>query len=80
MPVGEGMSDCHGWQLGKRAVADTYDDDLVVQDAKCGVIHDRVGLADHLKLIAGVVEHGLFLDPADEAIIGTETGVEARVP
>ena len=52
----------------------------LIYDTRCGVIHDPVRLADDLKLITGVVEHGLFLDLADEAIIGTETGVEARVP
>jgi len=48
----------------------------LIYDARCGVIHDPVRLADDLKLITGVVEHGLFLDLADEAIIGTDTGVE----
>ena len=52
----------------------------LIYDTRCGVIDDPVRLADDLKLITGVVEHGLFLDLADEAIIGTETGVEARVP
>ncbi|MBU3974759.1 MAG: ribose 5-phosphate isomerase A, partial [Alphaproteobacteria bacterium] len=28
----------------------------------------------------GVVEHGLFLDLADEAIIGTDDGVEVLTP
>ena len=52
----------------------------LIYDAKCGVIHDPARLADDLKLITGVVEHGLFLDLADEAIIGTDTGVETRLP
>ena len=52
----------------------------VIYDAKCQAIHDPVRLADDLKLITGVVEHGLFLDLADEAIIGTEAGVEIRLP
>ena len=38
------------------------------------------GLADDLKLITGVVEHGLFLDLADEAIIGGEGGVQVLLP
>ncbi len=52
----------------------------VIYDAKCQAIHDPVRLADDLKLITGVVEHGLFLDLADEAIIGTDNGVEVLLP
>jgi ribose 5-phosphate isomerase A len=39
-----------------------------------------VRLADDLKLITGVVEHGLFLDLADEAIIGGDDGVNILLP
>ena len=52
----------------------------VIYDARCEAIHDPVRLADDLKLITGVVEHGLFLDLADEAIIGTDDGVEVLTP
>ncbi|MFN4040110.1 MAG: ribose-5-phosphate isomerase RpiA [Brevundimonas sp.] len=52
----------------------------VIYDARCGAIHDPSRLADDLKLITGVVEHGLFLDLADEAIIGQDIGVETRAP
>ncbi len=52
----------------------------LIYDAKCGVIHDPARLADDLKLVTGVVEHGLFLDLADEAIIGTDAGVETLLP
>jgi ribose 5-phosphate isomerase A len=52
----------------------------VIYDARCQAIHDPVRLADDLKLITGVVEHGLFLDLADEAIIGTDNGVEVLHP
>ena len=52
----------------------------VIYDAKCGAITDPVRLADDLKLITGVVEHGLFLDLADEAIIGTDGGVDLLTP
>ncbi len=52
----------------------------LIYDARCGVIHDPVRLADDLKLITGVVEHGLFLDLADEAIVGTDAGAETRLP
>ncbi len=52
----------------------------VIYDARCQAIHDPVRLADDLKLITGVVEHGLFLDLADEAIIGRDDGVEVLAP
>ena len=52
----------------------------VIYDAKCQAIHDPARLADDLKLITGVVEHGLFLDLADAAIIGTDAGVERLTP
>ncbi|QTC89644.1 ribose-5-phosphate isomerase RpiA [Brevundimonas goettingensis] len=52
----------------------------LIYDAKCGAIHDPVRLADDLKLITGVVEHGLFLDLADEAIIGKDDGIEVLLP
>jgi ribose 5-phosphate isomerase A len=52
----------------------------VIYDAKCAAIHDPVRLADDLKLITGVVEHGLFLDLADEAIIGGGDGLELLTP
>ena len=47
----------------------------VIYDAACGKIPEPAALADALKAVTGVVEHGLFLDLADLALIGTETGV-----
>ncbi|MBA4001602.1 ribose-5-phosphate isomerase RpiA [Brevundimonas sp.] len=52
----------------------------VIYDAACGVIVDPARLAADLKSLTGVVEHGLFLDLAEEAIIGTDTGVETLHP
>jgi ribose 5-phosphate isomerase A len=52
----------------------------LIYDARCGVIHDPARLADDLKLVTGVVEHGLFLDLADEAIIGGDDGVKVLNP
>ncbi|MFN7128314.1 MAG: ribose-5-phosphate isomerase RpiA [Brevundimonas sp.] len=52
----------------------------LIYDAGCKAINDPVRLADDLKLITGVVEHGLFLDLADLAIIGTDVGVETINP
>ena len=52
----------------------------LIYDAACKAIHEPARLADDLKLITGVVEHGLFLDLADEAIVGTGAGVEVLAP
>ena len=52
----------------------------LIYDARCGAITDPSRLADDLKLITGVVEHGLFLDLADEAIVGGAGGVETLTP
>lgn len=52
----------------------------LIYDIACKAINDPARLADDLKLITGVAEHGLFLDLADEAIIGTDTGVEVLTP
>ena len=52
----------------------------VIYDAACGAIHDPARLASDLKLITGVVEHGLFLDLADLALIGGDGGVETLTP
>jgi ribose 5-phosphate isomerase A len=38
-------------------------------------IHEPAALAAALKSVTGVVDHGLFLDLADEALIGTADGV-----
>jgi ribose 5-phosphate isomerase A len=51
-----------------------------IYDAPCGQIADPALLADALKSVTGVVEHGLFLDLAEEAILGTDTGVERLLP
>jgi ribose 5-phosphate isomerase A len=52
----------------------------VIYDAACGAIQDPARLASDLKLITGVVEHGLFLDLADLALIGGDGGVETLTP
>ncbi len=48
----------------------------LIYDAPCGLIADPAQLADALKSVTGVVDHGLFLDLADEALIAGATGVE----
>jgi ribose 5-phosphate isomerase A len=52
----------------------------VIYDIACGAIPDPSALADALKSVTGVVEHGLFLDLADEGLIGTDAGVKRIVP
>ncbi|HTK35141.1 MAG TPA: ribose-5-phosphate isomerase RpiA [Caulobacteraceae bacterium] len=52
----------------------------VIYDIACGVVPDPTRLADALKSVTGVVEHGLFLDLADEGLIGTPGGVERIAP
>ena len=71
MPAGVRMAD--------RGLVRT-DGGNLIYDAKCGVIRDPARLADDLKLITGVVEHGLFLDLTDEAIVGTDDGTETLLP
>lgn len=52
----------------------------LIYDAPCGRIRDPAALAAALKSVTGVVEHGLFLDLADEALVGTAEGVTRLEP
>ncbi|WP_414693894.1 ribose-5-phosphate isomerase RpiA [Phenylobacterium sp.] len=52
----------------------------VIYDIACGRIEDPAALASALKSVTGVVEHGLFLDLADLALIGTPDGVVSLEP
>jgi len=52
----------------------------LLYDAPCGAILDPSGVEAALKSITGVVEHGLFLGLAREALIGTDNGVERLSP
>jgi ribose 5-phosphate isomerase A len=52
----------------------------LIYDAPCGTIAHPTVLAEALKSVTGVVDHGLFLGMADEAIIGTNAGVERITP
>ena len=46
-----------------------------IYDIACAAIDDPPALADALKRLTGVVEHGLFLGLAERALIGTDDGV-----
>jgi ribose 5-phosphate isomerase A len=54
------------------------DNGNLIYDAACRKIEDPGLLAEALKSLTGVVDHGLFLGLADEALIGTDAGVERR--
>ena len=54
------------------------DNGNLIYDAACRKIEDPGLLAEALKSLTGVVDHGLFLGLADEALIGTDSGVERR--
>ena len=52
----------------------------LIYDVACGKIVEPALLAASLKSVTGVVEHGLFLDLADLALIGTPDGVVSVEP
>jgi ribose 5-phosphate isomerase A len=52
----------------------------IIYDAPCQAIADPAALARALKALTGVVEHGLFLDLAERALIGTDEGVITLYP
>lgn len=55
--------------------ADLNDDGNVVIDAPIPAGADLRALADALKRVPGVVDHGLFLDLTPEVVVGTPQGV-----
>lgn len=52
----------------------------LIYDLACGAIAAPADLAAALKAITGVVEHGLFLNLAERALIGTDAGVITLYP
>jgi len=80
----DALSDCDigaAPQLRRRDGAPVLTDaGNLIYDAACGVIADPAQLADALKSVTGVVDHGLFLDLADEALIGADEGVQRLTP
>ena len=52
----------------------------LIYDAPCVAIAEPASLAAALKQVTGVVEHGLFLDLAERALVGTEDGVVSLHP
>src|SRR6201996_5493780 len=51
------------------------DNGNLIYDAACGRIEEPAALAFALKSVTGVVDHGLFLDLADLALVAGEGGV-----
>lgn len=54
------------------------DNGNVVLDCAFGPIEEPASLAAELSSLPGVVEHGLFIDMADEIHVGTDDGVTVR--
>lgn len=52
------------------------DEGNLILDAQFGLLEDPASLAQALSEIPGVVEHGLFIGMASEALIGSDDGVE----
>ncbi len=52
----------------------------LLYDVGCDVIDDPATLGESLKAITGVVDHGLFVGLAQEALIGTADGVMTVQP
>ncbi len=52
----------------------------LIYDVACGVIPDPAALAAALDRVTGVVEHGLFLNLADLALVGQDDGVTQLTP
>lgn len=52
----------------------------VIYDMASGAIAEPAALAAALKAVTGVVDHGLFLDLADQALVGRPDGVQTLEP
>ncbi|MDP1632970.1 MAG: ribose-5-phosphate isomerase RpiA [Caulobacter sp.] len=66
-------------RMAERGIVVT-DGGNVIYDLASGKISDPAALAGALKSVTGVVDHGLFLDLADLALIGTDGGVVNLTP
>ena len=82
--IGDVLSDCDIGIPPRLRIRDgevvVTDSGNLIYDVTCGAIPEPSLLADALKSVTGVVEHGLFLDLADEALIAGENGVERLSP
>lgn len=80
----DGLADCGIMAAPRLRMRDgapvVTDGGNLIYDAACGAILDPVGVEAALKSITGVVDHGLFLGLADEALIGSSLGVQRLIP
>jgi ribose 5-phosphate isomerase A len=51
------------------------DEGNIILDCECGTIEDPYKLAASIRQVVGVVEHGLFLDMADTALVANDSNV-----
>lgn len=56
------------------------DEENYLLDCKFPPIEDAAKLADQIKNVVGVVEHGLFIGMAEQAIVAGKNGVEVMLP
>jgi ribose 5-phosphate isomerase A len=74
-----GLADCGIAAEPKLRVRDgapvRTDNGNLIYDAACGAIIDPPAVEASLKSITGVVDHGLFLNLAERALVGTDDGV-----
>jgi ribose 5-phosphate isomerase A len=78
--IAGGLADCGVAAVPRLRLKDgapfVTDSGNYLYDAPCGAIVDPPGVEAALKSITGVVDHGLFLALAQEALVGTDAGVE----
>jgi len=82
--ISDALAECDigiGPRLRKKDGAPVQTDNgNLIYDAACGRIPAPAALALALKSVTGVVDHGLFLDLADLALVGEEGGVVSLEP
>lgn len=82
--IGEALAACGIGAAPRRREKDGVpvrtDGGNLIYDAPCGRIEDPAGLAKALKSLTGVVDHGLFLGLADEALVGGPDGLVRLEP
>jgi len=63
-------------RLGKDGAVYVTDEGNTILDCACGEMDDPAAVAARIRGIVGVVEHGLFLNMADVALIADGSGVK----
>jgi ribose 5-phosphate isomerase A len=82
--VGDALAECDIGVAPRLRLKDGHpvrtDGGNLIYDAACGRIEEPAVLASVLKSVTGVVDHGLFLDLADQALIAGPQGVTTLEP